>query len=61
MYESTKALEIKTSVVFNLVFANKTVLSCFFLIIDLYLLISAVIAHSFNATANVAILIRIPA
>ena len=30
MYESFKVLEIKTSILFNLVFAINTVLSCFF-------------------------------
>ena len=44
-----KALEIKTSMLFNLDFANNTTLSCFFfiflLIIDLYFLIPAVIAQ----------------
>ena len=46
-YESIKALKIKTSVLFNLDFANNTILSCFFLfflIIELYFLIPAVIA-----------------
>ena len=41
-----KALEIKTSMPFNLDFANNTILSCFFfffLIIDLYFLIPAAI------------------
>ena len=38
IYKSIKVLEIKTLIVFNLVFANKTILSCFFfffLMIDL--------------------------
>ena len=51
-----KALEIKTSVLFNLNFANNTVLSClffFFLIIDLYFVIAAVIAQIFNPTAEI--------
>ena len=46
-----KALEIKTSMLFNLDFDNNTILSCFFLfflIIDLYFLIPAVIAQIFN-------------
>ena len=50
-----KALEIKTSMLFNLDFANNTILSCFlffFLIIDLYLLIPAGIALIFNSIAE---------
>ena len=57
-----KALEIKISLLFNLDFANNTILSCFaffFLIIDLYFLIPAVIAKCFNHTANFAMSIRI--
>ena len=53
-----KALEIKPSIAFNLVFANNTVLSnffLFFLITDLYYLIPAVIAQIFNPTAELAI------
>ena len=45
-FESIKALEIKTSSVFNLVFADNTILTCFFLfslVIDLYVLILPVI------------------
>ena len=45
--ESIKALEIKTFMLFNLDFANKSILSpffFFFLIIDLHFLISTVIA-----------------
>ena len=48
IFESIKALEIKTSMLFNLNLANNTILSCFFfffLIIDLYFLIPAVIAQ----------------
>ena len=48
---------------FNLDFADNTILSClflFFLIIDLYLLIPAVIAQNFNPIAELVILIRIP-
>ena len=58
-----KALEIKTSVLFNLNFANNTVLSCFFfffLIIDLYFVIAAVIAQIFNPTAEIVIPTGIP-
>ena len=48
---------------FNLDFANNTVLSCFFfffLIIDLYFLIPAVIAQIFNSFAELVIPIGIP-
>ena len=54
-----KAVEIETSIVF----ANNTILSCsflFFLIIDLYFLILAVITQIFNPTAKVAIPTEIP-
>ena len=55
MTKSIKALEIRTSIVFNLSFPNNTILSCFFFffsIIDLYLFIPAVIAQIFNRTAE---------
>ena len=61
--ESIKALEIKTSMLFNLDFANNTILSCFFfffLIIDLYFLTPAVIAQIFNPIAGLVIPIEIP-
>ena len=48
---------------FNLDFANNTILSCyffFFLIIDLYFLIAAVITQIFNPIAELVILIGIP-
>ena len=48
---------------FKLDFANNTILSClffFFLIIDLYLLILAVITQIFNPTAELLIPTRIP-
>ena len=48
---------------FNLDFANKTILSCFiffFLIIDLYFLISAAIAQIFSPITELAIPIGIP-
>ena len=48
---------------FNLDFANNTVLSCFFfyfLIIDLYFLILAAITQIFNCIAEIVILIGIP-
>ena len=60
---SIKALEVNTSTLFNLLFANSTVLSCFsvfFLIIYLYFLIIAVIAQIFIPTAELAELARIP-
>ena len=46
---------------FNLDFANNTILSCFFffLIIDLYFLIPAVIAQSYNPIAELVIPIEI--
>ena len=50
-----KALEIKTSMLFNLDFAYNTILCClflFFLIIDLYFLITAVIAPIFKPFAK---------
>ena len=52
-----------TSILFNLDFANNTILSClffFFLIIDLYFLIHAVIAHIFNPIAELVLPIGIP-
>ena len=50
-------MEIKTSIVFNLDFPSNTILSCFFffLIIDLYFLIHAVIADIFVPTAELVI------
>ena len=47
---------------FNLHFANSTILSCFFifLIIGLYSLISAVLAGIFNPIAELKISIGIP-
>ena len=58
-----KVLEITTSMVFNLIFANNAILSCFFfffLIIDLYLLIPAAIAQFFNQIAGLIIPMGIP-
>ena len=63
IFESIKALEIKTSILLNLAFANSTILSCFFfffLIIDLYYLIPAVIAQILNPIAELVIPIGIP-
>ena len=58
IFGSIKNLEIKASIVFNLDFANNTILSCFFLfllIIDLYFLIPAVITQIFYPTAKFTI------
>ena len=52
-----------TSMLFNLDFANNTILSCFFflsLIVDLYFLIPVVIAQIFNPSAELVIHIGIP-
>ena len=60
--ESTKALEIKTSILLNLDFANNTIYSClffFFLIINLYMLIPAAIAQMFNHIVQLLIPIGI--
>ena len=54
-----KALEIRTSIVFNLSFPSTNILSCFFFfffIIDLYFLIPAMIAQMFNPTTELVIL-----
>ena len=58
IFGSIKALEIKISIVFNLVFAENAISSCFFiffLIIDLYFLITPVIVQTFNPVAELAI------
>ena len=58
IYEAIHAIEIKISIVFNLVFASNTILSyiyLFFLIIDFYFLILAVIAQTFNPTRRFVI------
>ena len=58
MYESIKALEIKTLFSLNFVFASNTSLSCFFLfflVIDLYFLIPAVIPQIIIPTAKLSI------
>ena len=63
IFESIQALEIKTSTLFKLDFANNTILSCFFfflLIIDLHFLISAVITQIFNPIVELVIPIGIP-
>ena len=62
MLEPSKSLEIKTSMLFNFAFAKNTYLSCFFfffLIIDLYFLITAVTANIFNPIAELVIPIGI--
>ena len=58
-----KNLEIKTFLLFNLFFASNTILSCFFfffLIIDLYFLIPAIIAQILNPIPELVIPIGIP-
>ena len=62
MYKLVKDLEIKTSALFNLVFAKNTILSrlfFFFLIIDLHFLIAAIIAQIFNPVTELLILVGI--
>ena len=56
-------LEIKTSMLFNLVFVNDDVLTCFFFffrIIDFYFLFPAVIEQIFYSIAEFVIPIGIP-
>ena len=63
LFESIEALEIKTSILFCLDFFRNTILSCsffFFLVINLYFLISAVITQTFNPTTELLITTRIP-
>ena len=56
-----KALEIKSSMLFDLVFANHFImLLFFFLIIDLYFLILAATAQIVNLIAELVIPIGIP-
>ena len=58
IYESIKALGIKTSIVFDLSFSNNTILSCFFFfffIIGLYSLIPTVIAEISIPTTELVI------
>ena len=55
--------EIKTSTLFNLDFAKNAIWSCFFfffLIIDLYFVIHAVIAQNLNPIAGLLICIERP-
>ena len=57
-YESINAVEIRTSIVFNLFFPNNTILSCFFyifLLIELYFLIPSVITQIFIPTEELVI------
>ena len=64
MTKSIKALEIKTSMLFKLDFADNSILSCFFfffcLIIYLYFLIPVVTAQIFDYFAQLLIPIGIP-
>ena len=63
MFKSVKALKNKISTVFNLFFANNTILLCFFFffsIIDLDILIPAAAAQIFTVVAELAIPIGIP-
>ena len=63
IFRLNKALEINTSILFHLDFANNTILSCFFfffLIIDLYFLILPVIAQIFSPIAELVIPTGIP-
>ena len=58
IFQSIKALEIKTSMLFSLSFANNTILSSFFfffLIINLYFLIPAVITQISNHIVELAV------
>ena len=53
-----KALEIRTSIVYNFVFPSNIILACFFFflfITDFYFIISAVIAQIFNPIAELVI------
>ena len=57
IYESIKAITLKTSIVFNFAFANNTILLYFFLFFlnDLYFWVPAVNAQIFNYIAELAI------
>ena len=62
IFESIKALEIKTSMLFILNYANNSIFSylfLFILIIDFYFLIPAFIAQIFNPTAELIIPLQI--
>ena len=63
IFEPIKALEIKTSILFNLNLAENIILSRFFLffwIIDQYFLIPAAIARVFSPIAELVVLIVMP-
>ena len=64
IFKSIEALEIKTSMLFDLNFANNSILSCFLfffsLIIDLYVLIPGVIPQIFDPIAEFVIPKGIP-
>ena len=63
MHELIKALEIKTSIVFNLYFTSKTIFLCFFdLVLDNWVifLIVAVNVQIYNPTAELAMLTGTP-
>ena len=63
IFESVKALEIRTSILFNLDFANDIILSffsLFFLFVNLYFLIPAVVTQVFNPIAELVISIWKP-
>ena len=63
IHREIKALEIKTSTLFNLDFANDNIFSCFsffFLNIYLYFLINVVITQIFNPIAELVIPKGIP-
>ena len=58
IFESNRDLQINTSILFNLDYAKDTILSRFFsflLIIDLYILITTVIAQMFSPIAELII------
>ena len=63
MLEPIEDLEIKAYLLFILDFDDNTILPCFFyffLIIDLYFLITVIIAQIFNPVVELVIPIRIP-
>ena len=61
MYELIKALKSKTYMLFNLVFANNVILSCFFLFFVIYQLFnSCSYCTSFNPAAELVIPTEIP-
>ena len=60
-HEWINVLKIKTSVLFNLIFANNTILSCLFFCFNYWLVLSKylLIAQGFNPTAELVIPIEI--